>query len=79
MLEVFGEGALKSSGPKDLGAKHIQSQILAEMMAIDRGRALTAMKAWAKFVQLSSSRRRSVPFTSLEEYLPYRIIDAGEL
>lgn len=77
---MFGDGALRhSTGPNDLGEKKIQAQILAEMMAIDHERAVTSMKAWAKFVQLASSRQRNIAFTSLEEYLPYRIADAGEL
>ena len=88
MLNVFGDDVLSpisESGPLEAparsmsdGQKRIQSQILAEMMALDKERALTSMKAWATFVQLSSSRNRSQPFASLEEYLPYRIIDAGE-
>lgn len=49
------------------------------MISIDPERALTAMKSWATFVQLAGARMRSIPFASLEEYLPYRIIDAGEM
>lgn len=49
------------------------------MMAIDKARALTTMKSWQKFVQVAADRQRSEPFTGLEEYLPYRITDAGEL
>ena len=50
-----------------------------EMMAIDKDRAIISMKAWSTFIQLSSSRQRTEAFSSLEEYLPYRIIDAGEM
>lgn len=49
------------------------------MIAIDQERALTTMKSWATFVQLAAGRNRTVPFASLEDYLPYRIIDAGEM
>ena len=49
------------------------------MMAIDKERGLTTMKSWQKFVQVVAGRQRSEPFASLEEYLPYRISDAGEL
>lgn len=48
-------------------------------MTIDKDRALTTMKSWQKFVQVAASRQRSEPFARLEEYLPYRISDAGEL
>jgi hypothetical protein len=61
------------------GAKHIQAQIFAEMMAIDKKRAKATMSSWQKFVDVVSSRQRSEPFNGLEEYLPYRISDAGEL
>jgi len=61
------------------GAKRIQSQILKEMMAIDEHRAITTMKSWQKYIQVVSSRQRSEPFAHLEEFLPYRISDAGEL
>ena len=49
------------------------------MMGIDRQRAVVSMKSWATFVQLAASRPRSMPFATLEEYIPYRIIDAGEI
>ncbi|KAI0425631.1 fusicoccadiene synthase [Xylaria sp. FL1042] len=79
MLDAFGDGALDrrvnaKSGPE----KRLQAQMLSEMMALDSTRAVTSMKAWARFVQLAS-RTRSSPFETLEEYVPSRVIDAGEL
>jgi hypothetical protein len=56
----------------------LQSQILTEMMAIDRDRAIVTMQAWAKFVDLASHTRES-SFETLQQYLPRRAIDAGEL
>jgi hypothetical protein len=47
-------------------------------MAIDPVRAVVSMKACAKFIQLASQTRLA-PFETLEDYLPSRIIDAGEL
>ncbi|KAL8990517.1 MAG: hypothetical protein Q9177_000848 [Variospora cf. flavescens] len=89
ILDVFGEGVLSQGADPNVSAtgmntassgyKRIQSQILSEMAAIDKERALTSMKSWATFVQLAASRQRSQPFASLKEYLPYRIIDAGEM
>ncbi|EED22796.1 conserved hypothetical protein [Talaromyces stipitatus ATCC 10500] len=61
------------------GVKQIQEQIFKEMLAIDKERAITTMKMWQKFVKVQSSRKRSEPFSGLDEYLPYRISDAGEL
>lgn len=80
ILEVFRDGSEKDGiESKHIGEKQIRSQILAEMTAIDPERALTSMKSWTKFVHLAASRPRSNPFATLEEYLPYRIIDAGEM
>ncbi|KAL1606497.1 hypothetical protein SLS60_003902 [Paraconiothyrium brasiliense] len=79
MLHVFRHDALNEKvSEKVRPEKKLQAQILAEMMAIDRTRAVTTMKAWAKFVELAS-RTRSEPFETLDEYLPSRAIDAGEL
>lgn len=79
MLHVFGADALNHSVASDVRPeKKLQAQMLAEMMAIDRNRAITSMQAWAKFVQLAS-RTRAAPFETLGEYLPSRTIDAGEL
>lgn len=89
ILDVFGDNVLsqnialdvpdmdvKSSGSK---LKHLQFGILSEMSTIDPERALTSMQSWAKFVQLAASRKRSEPFASLVEYIPYRIINAGKM
>jgi hypothetical protein len=79
MLHVFGSDALNQSiGEVDRSEKKLQAEMLAEMMAIDRPRAITTMEAWAKFVQLAS-RTRAEPFETLAEFLPSRAIDAGEL
>jgi hypothetical protein len=79
MLHVFRDDALNEKvADKVRPEKRLQAQILAEMMAIDRTRAITTMKAWAQFVELAS-RTRSEPFETLDEYLPSRAIDAGEL
>lgn len=56
----------------------LQSGIFAKMMTIDPDRAVTSMKAWAKFVQLTA-KARTQQYRSLEEYIPARVIDAGEL
>ncbi|KAI0013032.1 fusicoccadiene synthase [Xylariaceae sp. FL0662B] len=78
-LETFGAGALDFKvDSKVRPEKRLQAQLLAEMMAIDRKRAITSMKAWARFVQ-SAAQTRSLPFETLDEYMPARAIDAGEL
>ncbi|RWA13819.1 hypothetical protein EKO27_g1298 [Xylaria grammica] len=79
ILETFSHDVLsREIGPSTRPEKRIQAQILSEMIAIDRPRAMVTMKAWAKFVQLAAETRKS-DFKTLEAYLPSRIIDAGEL
>lgn len=79
MLDAFGSTVLDEDvKPTMPPEKILQSQIFSEMMSIDRKRAIIAMKAWASFVQLAS-RTRTAPFETLAEYVPARVIDAGEL
>jgi hypothetical protein len=79
MLHVFRDDVLNEKvAGKARPEKKLQAQILAEMMAIDETRAITTMKAWAQFVELAS-RTRAEPFETLDDYLPSRAIDAGEL
>ncbi|PCG91803.1 Terpenoid synthase [Penicillium occitanis (nom. inval.)] len=92
ILDEFGASSFTLQQQKDVADRHqqdvalrregvrqIQGQIFKEMIAIDKERAITTMKNWQKFVQVQSSRKRSEPFSGLDEYLPYRISDAGEL
>ncbi|KAJ4361011.1 uncharacterized protein N0V89_001580 [Didymosphaeria variabile] len=58
---------------------HDQAQMFREMAAIDRPRAMVTMKAWAEFLRLTSSRDRQKQFESLEEYIPFRVWDVGQM
>jgi hypothetical protein len=79
ILDTFYKGVLDSkTDGKSRPEKRLQAQILKEMLAIDPPRAITTMKAWARFVQLASQTRAS-PFRTLAEYVPARVVDAGEL
>lgn len=80
MLDVFREeNSNASSRHEAQGEKEIQSRILSEMIVIDKQRALTSMKAWNKFVQMAAAGVETRPFSTLDEYIPFRIIDAGEM
>lgn len=79
ILETFGSNALDNEVTANLRPeKRLQAQILSEMMTIDKQRAIITMRAWAKFVQLAS-QTRTTQFRTLAEYIPARVIDAGEL
>ena len=78
-LDTFKDDALSDrTGPRATPEKRLQAQILSEMMAIDRPRAITTMKACSKFVQ-SASRTRLASFETLAEYLPLCATYTGEV
>ena len=78
-LDTFGRAVFDTTvGPNVRPEKRLQTQILQGMCALDPQRAIVTMQAWAKFVQLAS-QTRDAPFETLAEYVPSRVIDAGEL
>ncbi|KIK55691.1 hypothetical protein GYMLUDRAFT_248501 [Collybiopsis luxurians FD-317 M1] len=85
LKQTLLEGAQSSvittnnSQTMQVGKRKIVSQILLEMLAIDRDCAINLMKTWAKFLELGSSRQQDKTFRTLEEYLPYRMHDVGEM
>lgn len=80
MMDAFEQGSqLGFIDSKGSGKKQLQSKILHDMMKLDRERAITSMKLWARFVELASGRQHHIQFTSLAEYIPYRVIDVGEM
>ncbi|KAI1653875.1 fusicoccadiene synthase, partial [Daldinia decipiens] len=72
--DPFNQRVASNSRPE----KRLLAQIYSEMECIDPERAKTTMKAWVKFVQ-SAAKARTGPIDTLKEYLPARIIDAGQL
>jgi hypothetical protein len=56
----------------------LQAAIVKRLMSIDLIRYTTSIKAWVVFVQ-RASRPRTDKFETLADYVPNRIIDAGEL
>ncbi|KAF2866148.1 isoprenoid synthase domain-containing protein [Massariosphaeria phaeospora] len=80
MLSAFSQIANTGRASfRNFGKKRIQGQILLEMMALDRPRALTTAKSWATFVQTASGKEHHKNFKTLDEYLPYRSIDVGQM
>ncbi|KIK55687.1 hypothetical protein GYMLUDRAFT_47648 [Collybiopsis luxurians FD-317 M1] len=65
--------------PKQTGKKKLQLQIVSEMLAIDRECANISLNAWTKFLELDSSRPLDKQFTTVEEFLSFRVDNVGEL
>ena len=78
MMHAFREAASKGDIQGASGKRLMQAKILKEMLAIDKPRALVAMQSWAKFVESASSREHQA-FKTLDEYIPYRSYDVGQL
>jgi hypothetical protein len=80
-LEAANTGTIDTSTPdtRREGKKRIQSQLFLEMLAIDPECAKTTMKSWARFVEVGSSRQHETRFVKLAKYIPYRIMDVGEM
>jgi hypothetical protein len=57
----------------------MRSKLLSEMLALDKDRALTTMKAWAKFLELTSGRQHHTHFATLDEYLLHRVINVAQM
>lgn len=83
MSNAFREGArlgrIGANEKMRSGKRQLQAKILNEMMAIDRERAMEAMKAWASFMESSSGRQHHTEFSTLDEYLVYRNEDVGAM
>ncbi|CAO2651134.1 Nn.00g094310.m01.CDS01 [Neocucurbitaria sp. VM-36] len=83
MSDAFREGARSGKIEADArtrsGKRQMQAKILNEMMAIDRERAMAAMKAWGTFIETSSGRQHHTQFTTLADYLVYRNEDVGAM
>lgn len=80
MQSAFGEG-MKSGRieSKAGGLKAMQSILLEEMKAIDEHRAMTAMKVWVEFLQEAAGRQHDADHSTLASYIPYRMLDVGEM
>ncbi|KAI9687154.1 MAG: hypothetical protein M1822_002565 [Bathelium mastoideum] len=79
-LELFLQSATTGHmSDQRSGKNKIQAQIFNEMVALDRPRAFVTVKAWAEFLQLTLSRNRSIKFETLDEYIPYRVWDVGQI
>ncbi|KAI6515898.1 hypothetical protein MCOR05_011786 [Pyricularia oryzae] len=85
MMNAFLEAAhdggidLAKQESSNMGKKKMQSQLFLEMMAIDPVCAKNTLKAWARFLEVGSSRRHNTRFCKMDDYIPYRIMDVGEM
>ncbi|KAK5084535.1 hypothetical protein LTR05_005613 [Lithohypha guttulata] len=59
------------------GSKKMQAKMVQGLTAIDPACAQVCIEAWKEMVNTTSRRDKDKPFTSMDEYLEYRIIDTG--
>ena len=80
MLAAFIEGTQTGTiSYQGSGMRRMQAQLFKELLDIDTKRGLVTIKAWVEYLQLSAGLRNIRRFQSLEEYIPYRIIDLGKM
>ncbi|KAG2026212.1 hypothetical protein GB937_001719 [Aspergillus fischeri] len=60
-----------------LGTKQIQSKMIMELLSIDKLCAEVVIDAWKTMISTTAMLDKTRPFSSLEEYVDYRIIDTG--
>lgn len=80
MQLTFDEGARNGSIAQGMGGLGIvQAKLFERMISIDKPRAITAMKVWARFLQEAAGRQHDIVHESFEAYMKYRIQDVGEM
>lgn len=72
---MISTGVINHSGT---GKRALQAYVAKRMMAIDKDRAITTLKAWSTFLD-KAGRQEQHHFTTEEEYLKYRVDDVGML
>jgi hypothetical protein len=60
-----------------LGTKQIQSKMIMELLSIDKLCAEIVIDAWKTMIATTAKLDKTRPFSNLEEYVDYRIIDTG--
>ncbi|GFF26184.1 fusicoccadiene synthase [Aspergillus lentulus] len=60
-----------------LGSKQIQSKMIIELLSIDKLCAEVVIDVWKTMIATTAKLDKARPFSSLEEYVDYRIIDTG--
>lgn len=67
---------LNNGTKKHVRRRHLQAKMAVEMMDIDREQGQECLRLWKEmsevFVQI-----RDLDFKKLDEYLPFRVVDAG--
>lgn len=53
------------------------AKILLELMTIDRGRTSEVVKTWQQYISTSIGNSSNRGFSSLEDYVPWRIVNVG--
>ena len=61
------------------GVAAVQQILVSDMMSIDRGRTKTTLSAWNEFLQKAAGRQHHVTYCKLDDYIPYRILDSGQM
>jgi hypothetical protein len=73
---VFGLGEAEKQKGFRSGRKQMQSKMILQLMRTDKACAQRVMNTWTTML-LTTLKHKSDTFSSLEEYLDFRITDTG--
>lgn len=59
------------------GTKQIQSKMMLELLSIDPTCAEVVLDSWKTMIATTARHDKAKPFSNLEDYVNYRIIDTG--
>ena len=59
------------------GKMQVQAEMILDLLALDREKAELVLTTWKTFSATSSSQEQPSTFRTFEEFIPYRIRNAG--
>ncbi|KAL8792041.1 MAG: hypothetical protein Q9195_005382 [Heterodermia aff. obscurata] len=66
------------TSPPLSGKSRMQARLVSELMAQDRTRAEILINCWEQLAKHAASGSRKREFLTLDDYVPWRILDVGE-
>jgi hypothetical protein len=76
-MEADSDGLVIDEPGSVVGAKQMYSKILLELFAIDEPCGQRIVDTWKDNLSATHSLKNDRPYTSLEEYVPFRIQDVA--
>lgn len=76
-MDPDSDGLVLSDPDTVLGAKQIQAKIILDLYDIDRPCGQRIIDMWKKGMSTTRQLKLRRPYTTLDEYIPFRSLDTG--